>query len=483
MKTGSDEPSNAPAVQAGGIDTAENCSLPSWWDFLWAKRLQGLALAPFVTFASRQANKRAGRRDLVVACQTRRLRRIVEHAGAHVPFYREYYKATGVHPAQIRSSEDLARLPFLTKNHLRKYLPALLAENRRLTFCELHTTSGSTGVPIKAVVPLSAQFHSYTRLQARLPQLGLRPSDFRPLAPTYVYVTDSEPVAYLRRWSQRLPVFRLARFEKRDFRPEFVGDQLSLLQELWRMRPVYLHGKPSSLSAFARTSATLDPEGRFRIRPKVVVTGAEQLIPQVRALLMRAYQCPVFDSYGLQEVGPFACECVAQRGLHVEDDGVIVEIVRDGKRVPQSESGEVVVTDLCNWTMPILRYRTGDIARMTYEPCECGLAYPRLVLIEGRTTDLFATPSGKSIHPYSLLGRLDSLDLAQFQLVQRSLQEVVVRYVGDVPERTVCEAIESRVHHFMGQEVCVRAERVSSLDRPGRKTQLYVSELKPRLHE
>jgi phenylacetate-CoA ligase len=237
------------------------------------------------------------------------------------------------------------------------------------------------------------------------------------------------------------------------------------------------------LSAFARTSAGLDPEGKFRIRPKVVVTGAEQLIPQVRASLMRTYQCPVFDSYGLQEVGPFACECAARSGLHVEDDGVIVEIVRDGKRAPQSESGEVVVTDLCNWTMPILRYRTGDIARMTYEPCECGLAYPRLVLIEGRTTDLFVTPGGETIHPYSLLGRLGSLELAQYQLVQRSRQEVVVRYVGDVPERVVCEAVEPGVHRFMGQEVRVRAERVSTLDRPGRKTQLYVSELKTRSHE
>ncbi len=307
--------------------------------------------------------------------------------------------------------------------------------------------------------------------------MGLRSSDFRSLGTAYLYVSDTEYRPYSRSWSRRLPIFRLSRFVKLDIRSEYAGEPRGLLQRIAQLGAVILAGKPSSLLRLADMILNHNGLGEFPIRPRVVVTGAEQLFPAARERLGMIFGCPVFDAYGMTEVGMIACECSVRQGLHVEDDHVIVEIVRDGQPVPPGQSGEIVVTCLDNPTMPILRYRTGDSGRLLVGNCPCGLAYPRLAGLEGRLVDQFLTSAGDKFNPFVLLGRLPELGLEQFELVQRSLNEVLVRYVGNIAASDVCAAVHGPVRDHMGAEVTVRAERVDTLTSPTGKPRLYRCEV------
>lgn len=402
---------------------------------------------------------------------------MIEHAMNSVPFYHKVYGDTGVRPDLIRSVADIVDLPFLTHRHLQKHLPYLISRRRWLLFCEMWHSSGTTGVPVYIVHSLFWQLRYFVHLEARLPQLGLRPSDFRPLAANFMYLTDTEYRPYYRGYRRRIPIFRLSKSEIIDFRPEFGGDERQTLEKVSTLDPVIIHGKPSSLTNFLEMRDRCDPSGTVPIRPKVVVTGAEQLLPEVRERLGQGFACPVFDAYGLAEVGPIACECTAHKGLHVDDDEIVVEIVGKDGPVAPGESGEIVITNLCDWTMPILRYRTGDVGRMTYEPCECGLTSPRILELEGRVIDFFVTPDGETVNPFVLLGGLPKLGLEQFQIVQRSPRQVVVRYVGDVPRERVCDAIRELVRARMGPEVRVSAEQLRSFAGGGLKHRLYVNEM------
>ncbi len=199
-------------------------------------------------------------------------------------------------------------------------------------------------------------------------------------------------------------------------------------------------------------------------------------MPGLRRELEAAFECPVYDTYGLTETGLIGCECRQRDGLHFEDDFVIVEVVRDGRRVDPGEEGELVATNLTNLMQPLIRYRTGDVGRVTYEECPCGSVYPRIMLIEGRVVDFFTTSDGVEINPFVLLGRLPDLGLKQYQLVQRTPAEIVVRYVGEAEPGHVADAIREPVRYTMGEGMSVSAERVDAIDEPGRKTRLYVNE-------
>ena len=446
---------------------------PSAWDWL-----QGYVLAPGVALASRAALRRSRNRQAILACQDRRVRTLVRHIRENVPYYATRLGALGITPEDVHGVADLDVLPLVARDDLQQLSGLFVATDRSLRGCERWGTSGTTGRPIRVLKPVHWQLSFYARMQARLPQLGLRPSDFRVFGPNYVYVSDTESAPEGRRYTARLPIFRMSRFEKVDVRPEFHEFPLAPVELISRFRPVILIGKPSSLARLAALMASGGHSERFPIRPRVVLTGAEQLTPETRTSLAHSFACPVFDSYGTTETGLVGCECGAFAGFHFEDDAVLVEVVRDGVRVPPGGVGELVVTDLVNLTMPIVRYCTGDLGRVTYERCTCGLAYPRIVELQGRVVDLFESPSGELFNPFVLLGALPKIGLRQYQLVQISPHRVVVRFVGDASSEAVVAAVAKEIRANLGDDASITAERVDAIDIPGRKTRLYVNAMR-----
>lgn len=433
-------------------------------------------LFPAVWAACWKSAQRIKSRSSILARQTRRLRRTIAGAAAQVPYYRRTFAEHGLEPGDIADAFALDRLPLLSRETFQDYAGLFVAENRSLRLCELNMTSGTTGRPLEIIKSLQSAFSLYVRMQTRSGQLGVPADAFRWLGGSYVYISDCENRPQFRRFTSRMPIWKLSRFEKFDIRRESDAASRAMIQEIAKLAPVILIGRPLALSALSNLIERV-ASNRSCIRPRVILTGAEHLLDQVRDRLQETFGCPVFDSYGLTEVGLVGCECRARSGLHFEDDEVIVEIVRDGKRVSPGEDGEIVVTDLSNPVMPFIRYRSGDIGRVTYEECSCGLPYPRLTLIEGRILDLFVDAEGKAFNPLMLQGSLPVLGLRQYQLVQKSPREIQVRYVGSTAPENVVGAVIEAVRCRMGSGSTVTAVSVGSIDIPGRKTRIYVNEI------
>ena len=150
-----------------------------------------------------------------------------------------------------------------------------------------------------------------------------------------------------------------------------------------------------------------------------------------RELIERVFGAPVFNRYGSREVGDMACECDQHRGLHVSTPTHYIEIVRDGGTAARpGEIGEVLVTLLTNFAMPLIRYRIGDLAAWSEEPCTCGRAWPLLKSVVGRVTDTFLTAKGTRIHGEYFTHLFYFRDwIRQFQVVQVGYDEILLKVV------------------------------------------------------
>ncbi len=199
-----------------------------------------------------------------------------------------------------------------------------------------------------------------------------------------------------------------------------------------------------------------------------------------RCTIEEVFQCPVTNRYGCEEVSLIACECERHEGLHVNADGVYVEVLRgDGTPTDPGEPGMVVVTDLVNRAMPIIRYRVGDTAVLAGRPCSCGRGLPLLEKIEGRVADYVVTPRGELISGISLTENFAVLvpGIAQLQIVQEEVDRFVFRIVKN-PDfgPASLERIRSLVAERFGPKVRYECEYVDRIPQePSGKYRFCVS--------
>lgn len=231
------------------------------------------------------------------------------------------------------------------------------------------------------------------------------------------------------------------------------------LQEYWqvcvRFRPAYLYGYASMLEEFARFILDEGLPGRA-LDLKVAVSTAEPLTAPRRSVLHEALGAPVQNEYGCGEVGPVAYEC-PEGLLHVMSQNVVVEVIReDGGAAGPGESGDIVVTDLNNHAAPLIRYALGDRATVS-DPCGCGLAFPTLSAVWGRTYDFIEDAQGRRYHGEAVMYVFEDLrdrglEVGRFQVRQLEPGQVEVRVVpgpSGRPDRLV-EAIERSFAERLG---------------------------------
>jgi phenylacetate-CoA ligase len=202
-----------------------------------------------------------------------------------------------------------------------------------------------------------------------------------------------------------------------------------------------------------------------------------------RKVIEDAFQCRVTNRYGCEEVSLIACECERHEGLHVNADGLYVEVLRlDGTPAAPGELGMVVVTDLANRAMPILRYQVGDMAVPSGRACTCGRGLPMLDRVEGRIADYVVTPRGELISGISLTENFAVMvpGVAQLQIVQEELDRFVFRIVrGPDFGAASLDTIRSLVAERFGPEVRYQCDYVSRIPQePSGKYRFCTSKVK-----
>ena len=379
--------------------------------------------------------------------QEHKLRRLVQHAYDTVPFYRDHFDAAGVAPQAIRTQDDLALLPVVTKQDMLQAGPdAMTSRAFRPGTLRSVTTSGSSGQPFT----IRCDPH-WQAVQRALFVRALVTAGYRPGRRLLVLGESERRLARWRRW-------QYVRFDQAPAR---------VLEEWNRWRPSVVYGWVSPLREMARYA---QEAGHPVYAPQAVVTTAEGLDRSTRAALEASFGAPVFDVYGLTEMGIIACECRAHAGYHLAEDTVIAEWLE-----PEVAGGarRLVLTNLDLWGTPFLRYDTGDLAAMgPPDACSCGRTFARLGHIDGRSVDCVQLRDGRVILPYQLTLELEHVaGLRRYQVIQNEFESFTVRYETGARDSTQIEMAVRRVlMQLLGSDADVRLERHTSLTPPaGRK--------------
>jgi phenylacetate-CoA ligase len=365
---------------------------------------------------------RQGARSEMTAFRDARLRRLIAHAYESVPYYRALLDRHGVRPDHVRTAADLARIPITTRRQLQTAPPeSLLARGVDPARLIVHRTSGSSGEPLRVRRTwLEERLTSVFRLRA-LHEFGLRPTHRRA---RFVLPRPRDP----HNWEGPQRIVRALGFHRKLMLDRRLPPS-DLVARLAAIRPHAVTGTPGILVRLARALAR---ERRGAVRPRLVVAGGDVLTPRLRMEIADGFGAPVFDMYGSYEMGTIAWECPRAGGFHVADDGVVLEVLRDGLPVEPGERGEVVVTQLHALAAPYIRYRLGDLAIRGETTCPCGAPFSSLVAVEGRVQDYLPLANGRLFLPTEIVAlALEQATpwIAQHQVVQERTDHVVLRVV------------------------------------------------------
>ncbi len=405
-------------------------------------------------------------RDRLQDLTLQRLRAVIASA-ARLDFYGDRFRACGLDAPALKSVADIARLPILEKSELPLIMAGVGGSGLR------RSTAGTSGSP---AVVLASRYTQAASLAARYRcyawygvRLGDREARFwgRPLQQDGVLDR-----------MKNLALNRLV-FDYRHVTPESAADAL---RRVVAGGADYLYGYSSLLMRFAGGLGVADTPHVPGL--KLIVTTAEASTAAERHWLGRVLGGVVADEYGCSETDIIAFTC-PEGGRHLMSENVLVETLPvDG----QPGLSEIVVTDLTNTLMPMLRYRLGDLVRLSERSCSCGRTLPLLEEIRGRSRARFIlTPDGRSVHvslfAYFMEERQRAgVPIRQFQIIQKDISTLEVKIVLDAVDQAGIEELALQVEHVvrthLGAAVACSVVSTSEIvPEPGRKFEYFVSEM------
>ena len=331
-------------------------------------------------------------RDQLEALQLERLQQTVRHC-MNSPFYQQRFKELGITPDDIRTLDDVQKLPFTTKDDLREHYPFGLASVPLKDCVRLHSSSGTTGNPT-VVLHTQRDLDEWAKAVARcLWMVGSRPDDVFQNSAGYGMFTAGLGFQYGAEKVGMLTVPAAAGNTKRQIK--FIRD----------FGTTVLHAIPSYASRIFEVMREEGVDPRRDTQLRVLCIGAEPHSEEQRQRIEQQLGVKAYNSYGISEMmGPgVAFECPEQNGLHIWEDYFIVEIIDPVtlKPVPDGQMGELVLTTINREGMPLLRYRTRDLTRILPGECACGRHHKRLARLQGRSDDMIIL-KGVNIFPIQI---------------------------------------------------------------------------------
>jgi phenylacetate-CoA ligase len=404
--------------------------------------------------------------------QFEKLRRMLEHCFDTVPYYRDRMQERGLTPKDFKHQRDLSRLPLLTRDALRTNQATLLSTSADLATVQRNFSSGSTGQRAEFVQDLNF------RLWMRAHQLRTYGwcSNFR-LGEGFVLLWGSEIY-----WKAKgaADAFENALSNRREFNTFRLSSELvrRFLRKLVEFKPALISTYTNAMHLIAKEAS----------RQAVQIPGlrsiqgtSEPLPPPVREKLAATFGCEVYDKYGSRESNIVSHECSRHEHMHIQSENVFVEFIdAAGRPCAPGQTGRVVLTTLNNWSMPLIRYATSDLAAPVAGTCRCGIGLPLMTSVAGREQDLIFTPSGDAIDAYLfsyLIMRFP--EIHWFQIVQHELGRLRIKLMAPAGvTHARLEQITERIQHHSGYPFKIDFEELTDMpDTSTGKFRLCVSEL------
>ncbi|MGY6277117.1 phenylacetate--CoA ligase family protein [Methylomonas sp. MgM2] len=358
--------------------------------------------------------------DQIAELQRKKLKAFLIDAQRHVPFYSSLFSKCGFDPNAVEDLQSLGALPFLTKATIRSHLEEMRAYNA-ISLARFNT-GGSSGEPLIFYIGKQRVSHDVAAKWRATRWWGVDIGD--PEAVVWgspIELKAQDQIRLIRDKMLRthlIPAFEMS--------PEKLDGFIRRIQQI---SPKMLFGYPSALAHIA-SHAEKKHISLNSLGIKVAFVTSERLYDHQREKIQSVFGCRVANGYGGRDAGFIAHEC-PHGGMHITAEDIIVEIVdAEGRILPTGELGEIVVTHLATGEFPFIRYRTGDMGRLSDKVCACGRGLPMLEEIQGRTTDFVVSQDGTVLHGLALIYVLRDLEgVDAFKIIQDSLEKITVQIV------------------------------------------------------
>lgn len=357
------------------------------------------------------------------ALRNRQFRAMVSHCYENVRFYRQYMDEKNLSPNDFQAVQDISKLPILSRKMVNENQMALTARNYNKSSIRYETTGGTTGTP--------THFGRDLRNEYRVDGNNWRFWEYAG------YLRGMEVALF---WGNELELMK-----SRDIR-----EKLKLLMENTRIlnfydlteerlikyvkyiddcKPEVIRGFSTGIHLFLRYCK--ENNIHFRSKPKCIILTSDKIYTHEKKEITDFFDCEVFDEYGCREFSIMAHECSAHQGLHLAEELFIFEVLDPASGQSTLEgNGEIIVTPLFNYAMPLLRYRLGDKVTISRKRCTCGRNLKMISNIEGRIADFVITKSGKFIYG-DFFAHLfySSQGISMYQVQQYEKGKVIINVV------------------------------------------------------
>ncbi len=391
----------------------------------------------------------------VMADQSKRLQRLVRHAADTSPFYRARFAQAGIDANKVRTIADLAKLPLLSKDDIRNHRADIFSTNYNPETLVSAKTGGSTGVALQVFCDQKG-----IELRAGAALLVDEWSGWK-LGEPIAAVWGNPPVPVtLKNKLRGLLKDRIIYLDTMRINDAAID---AFLMEWQAMRPGMLYGHAHSLFILCEA---LQKRG-VKLNPTGVVATSMMLIKTERVVIEDVCGIKVTNRYGCEEVSLIACECEEHHGLHLNSAHNIVEFLReDGTPCDFGEDGRLVITELVNYGMPMIRYEVGDWGVPTDRACSCGRGLALMESVTGRTADFLVATDGSRVAGISIIeNSLTKIPgIRQMQIVQEKSHHLTVNIVmGQDSAEGTAEDLVLSLKRMLGPEMQVDLKRVENI--------------------
>jgi phenylacetate-CoA ligase len=355
--------------------------------------------------------------------QLKRLKLLLNHADKNVPYYHKIFKKLNFKPDDITNVNELERLPILTKEIIRDNFEDFYARNYSKENRISSATGGSTGTPMKffidkkwAACNVAAALRAWSwaghELGEKMAYLWSAPQDLK---------DQNKFINKIHNYTLR--IIKLNAF---DLTPEKMDDYIKILKTF----------KPKRINSYASAIFTLslylEKRGIEDIKPEAILTTSDMLFDYKRKTIERVFSCEVFDYYSGRDISLQAAECSEHAGYHLSIENAVVEFIKGNEHVTSGETGKIIITDLCNYAMPFIRYEIGDLGVPSDENCPCGRKLPIMKSLKGRILDTIITPEGKMLDGMFWIAIFPDYQIKgieEFQIIQKRIDKLLIKIV------------------------------------------------------
>jgi phenylacetate-CoA ligase len=408
-------------------------------------------------------------RSKLEAFRDEKLRNLIEHCYHHVPYYRRVFAEYGLRPKDIETVADLGKLPVLTKDVVRSSWNELRATNVAATDVFIAATGGSTGEPMRIIKTAKTEAWASMCFERGIGWGGLRPGMGR------VVLTGGSVGVSPKTRRQKLAgtlsgqVNLLAYDLSRQNLNEYV-------EAIRRSRSEFVIGYANNIYHLARLLLERGDDLRLR----AVFTTAERLLPTWARTIRQAMNCQLYSYYGCGECNSLGFQCQEGDAYHISEEHVILQVEAETAKSDSEESGRLLITDLDNYAMPLLRYENGDYLTLQNRPCACGRSLRLIAKLEGRTYEFLYGTSRELVSAGIcdvILGNVTAV--AEFQVRQQKFDHILILLV-------LCRNLTDDDHafilksfrYYLGESMEIEIRIVKAITRSkAQKLQTAVNEL------